>query len=157
MRSCPSWKKIVCMNNSPNPWLQGDYTPDHLVEMEPILHPASASVRLPVTTVAPSPGRPATMCNTWKGSLQTDSSAPPSVSRLWMWFTGDTAPLYFQTPGHTCLLLFIFSAWRVCGTSMTFELSTYKWRGWEHRKHSLLLPNAHPMVPIMLLWTWEML
>lgn len=73
------------MNNYPNPWLQGDYTPDHLVGTEPILHPASASVHLPVTTVVPKPGRPATICNTWKGSLQTDSSAPPSVSRLQKW------------------------------------------------------------------------
>lgn len=59
------------MNNYPNHWLQGDYTPDHLDGMEPILHPASASVELPVTTVVPRPGRLATVCNTRKGSRQT--------------------------------------------------------------------------------------
>lgn len=65
-------KKIAGMNNYPNHWLLGDYTPDHLGGMEPILHPASASVGFPVTTVAPGPGRSATICNTWEGSLQTE-------------------------------------------------------------------------------------
>lgn len=60
------------MNNYPNHWLQGDYTPDHLDRTEPILHPASASVGLPVTTVASGPGRSVTVCNTWEGSLQTE-------------------------------------------------------------------------------------